>query len=118
MDVLLISVIVLLMFFVFPYVSSRFNDAVNDSHRIIEVTGDHLCVRQFAAQRILKLRGKSLSVSDIIRIQYATQLPQGICVSLFNKSDAAVDFWVSELQLKAIQSTLRKACPLAIVERT
>ncbi|MGF1689941.1 hypothetical protein [Photobacterium kagoshimensis] len=116
MDVLLISVIVLLMFFVFPYVSSRFNDAVNDSHRILEVTDDHVCIRQFAAQRVLRLRGKSIPASDIVRIEYAIQLPQGVCVTLFNKSDKALNFLVPEHQLNVIKAMLNKACPLAEVE--
>lgn len=117
MDVLLISVIVLLMFFVFPYVSSRFNDAVNDSHRILEVKGDHVCIRQFSAQRLLRLRGKSIPASDIVRIQYANPLPQGICVTLLNKSGSALEFWVSEFQLGAVKSTLSRACPLAKIEQ-
>ncbi|HAS6332014.1 TPA: hypothetical protein RQJ84_004218 [Vibrio vulnificus] len=113
MDMIVIIIIVLCAVFIFPVLSGLIEIKTSKPKAIIEVEGDKITIRKMAVERIFCLKGNTVHSPSIVRIQFSTNPVQGTCVTLFNKSNGALDFWVPEYLVKGVKSELARACPHA-----
>ncbi|PSU34576.1 hypothetical protein [Photobacterium lutimaris] len=110
MDIIAIIVFVLCATFIFPVLFGLFELKTAKLKAIIEVEDSKITVRKSAVERLLSLKGNTVCTASIVRIQFATNPIRGTCVTLFNKSDGALDFWVPGHLENAVKSKLKIAC--------
>ncbi|HDY8053295.1 TPA: hypothetical protein RQK83_004413 [Vibrio vulnificus] len=115
MDIVLIIILVLCAILVFPVLFGLFELKTSKLKAIIEIEGNQITVRKLAVERFLRLKGSTICTSNIVRIQFVKDPIGGTCVTLFNKSDGALDFRVPEHLMKGVKSELVSACPYAKV---
>ena len=113
MEIIAIIVFVMCATFIFPVLFGLFELKTSKLKAIIEVEDSKITIRKFAVERFFSLKGTMVCAASIVRIQVATDPIRGTCVTLFNKSDGALDFWVPEHLMKGVKSELVRACPYA-----
>ncbi|EGQ9824021.1 hypothetical protein FV767_24250 [Vibrio parahaemolyticus] len=113
MDIISIIIFVLCATLVFPVLFGLFELKTSKLKAIIEVEGNQITIRKLAVERFLRLKGSTIFTTNIVRIQFVKDPIGGTCVTLFNKSDGALDFWVPEHLMKGVKSELVSACPHA-----
>ncbi|MCU8474307.1 hypothetical protein [Vibrio vulnificus] len=113
MDIVSIIIFVLCAALVFPALFGLFELKTSKLKAIIEVEGNQITIRKLAVERFLHLKGSTICTTNIVRIQFVKDPIGGTCVTLFNKSDGALDFWVPEHLMKGVKSELMSACPHA-----
>lgn len=113
MEIITIFIFALCAILVFPVLAGLVELRNSKLNAIIEVEEDKMRIRRFAIERLLRLKGSIVCPSNIARIQFATCPIKGTCVTLFNKSDGALDFWVPEHLVKDVKILLHSACPHA-----
>ena len=113
MDIILIIIFVLCATFVFPALFGLFELKTSKLKAIIEVEGDQITIRKLAVERFFSLKGSTICTTRIVRIQFVKDPMGGACITLFNESDGALDFWVPEHLMKGVKSELLSACSYA-----
>ncbi|HHF3081614.1 TPA: hypothetical protein ACPJ03_004539 [Vibrio diabolicus] len=113
MDIISIVIFVLCATLVFPVLFGLFELKTSKLKAIIEVEGNQITIRKLAVERVLCLKGSTICTTNIVRIQFVKDPIGGACVTLFNKSNGALDFWVPEHLMKGVKSELVSACPHA-----
>ncbi|AMG12281.1 hypothetical protein ACVV7M_004183 [Vibrio vulnificus] len=113
MDIVLIIILVLCATLVFPVLFGLFELKTSKLKAIIEIEGNQITIRKLAVERFFRLKGNTICASNIVRIQFVKDPIGGTCVTLFNKSNGALDFWVPEHLMKGVKSELVSACPYA-----
>ena len=110
MDTIVIIVVVPCATFVFPVFLALFELKVSKLKTIIEVEDSKITVRKAAIERLFGLKGITVCTANIVRIQFSTNPISGTCVTFFNQSDGAMDFWVPEHLKNAVKDMLKIAC--------
>ncbi|HCK0617608.1 hypothetical protein CGI93_22405 [Vibrio parahaemolyticus] len=110
MDIIVIIIFVLCATFIFPAFFGLFEFKTTKLKAIIEVEDSKITIRKSAIERLFSLKGNKVCTASIVRIQFATNLIGGTCVTLFNKSDGAMDFWIPEHLENAVKDKLKTAC--------
>ncbi|EPT1633881.1 TPA: hypothetical protein ACQYFN_004705, partial [Vibrio parahaemolyticus] len=113
LDIVSIIIFVLCATLVFPVLFGLFELKTSKLKAIIEVEGNQITIRKLAVERFFRLKGSTICTTNIVRIQFVKDPIGGTCVTLFNKSDGALDFWVPEHLMKGVKSKLVSACPHA-----
>ncbi|EGQ9064932.1 hypothetical protein WD347_004619 [Vibrio parahaemolyticus] len=113
MDIVSIIILVLCATLVFPVLFGLFELKASKLKAIIEIEGNQITIRKLAVERILRLKGSQICTTNIVRIQLVKDPLGGTSVTLFNKYDGALDFWVPEHLMKGVKSELVSACPYA-----
>lgn len=113
MDVIAIFIIIFCAIFVFPVLGGLVELRNSKIETLIEVKEDKITIRRFSFERLFGLKGRTVYSSGIVRIQFATTPISGTCVTLFNNSNGALDFWVPEHLVNGVKSQLKRACPHA-----
>ncbi len=113
MDMIVILIFVLCAVFIFPVLSGLLEIKASKLKAIIEVEDEKITIRKWAVERIFCLKGNTVHSPSIVRIQFYTNPIRGTCVTLFNKSNGALDFWVPEHLVKGVKSELVSTCPHA-----
>ncbi|WP_272166190.1 hypothetical protein [Vibrio diabolicus] len=113
MDIIVIIVFVLCAVFIFPVLSGLLEINALKLKAIVEVEDGKITIRKLAVERIFCLKGNTVHSHSIVRIQFYTNPIRGTCVTLFNKSNGALDFWVPEHLGQGVKSELINACPHA-----
>ncbi|MCA0935475.1 hypothetical protein LCL85_07905 [Vibrio alginolyticus] len=113
MDTITVIIFILCVVWVFPVLVGLVELRSSKLTAIIEVEEDKITIRQFAVERLFCLKGNTVHSSNIVRIQFATNPNRGTCVTLFNKSNGALDFWVPEHLVKGVSGQLKSVCPQA-----
>lgn len=101
--VFLLNVIVW-SFITFVMRSKRFNSP----SLILAKTSDGIVIRQYVISRILHSRGKLITPGSVAKVQQAKG-----CLTLFQKSGAAFDIWVSRKFEAEMQAHARALFPNA-----
>ncbi|MEZ8013413.1 MULTISPECIES: hypothetical protein [Vibrio] len=113
MDIISIIIVVLCATFVFPALFGLFELKTSKLKAIIKVEDNQITIRKLAVERFLSLKGSTICTTSIVRIQFVKDPIGGTCVTLFNESDGALDFWVPEHLIKGVKSELVSVCPYA-----
>lgn len=81
---------------------------INAPSRVIEDSGETIVLRQSLLARAIKLNGKPVKKSEVVKLQKSDG-----CLSVFLKSDNAHDIWVSEKRLAEVIDHAKNLLPHA-----
>nr|WP_086938085.1 hypothetical protein [Thaumasiovibrio occultus] len=113
MEIIAIIILIFGAVLVFPVLAGVVESRNATLNAIIEVEEGQITIRRFAVERLLRLKGSTVRPAGIVRVQFAANPMRGTCVSLFNQSNGALDFWVPNHLAKAVRDQLERVCPQA-----
>lgn len=110
MDIIVIIILFVCTTVLFPILFGLAELKMVSLKAVMEVEDDKITIRKLAIERLLGSKGITVSSASIVRIQFASNPIRGTCVTLFNKSNGAIDFWITKDLEKAVKNQLENTC--------
>ncbi len=117
MDIIVIIILFVFTTILFPILFGLAELKICSLKAVIEVEDNKITIRKLAIERLLGSKGITISSASIVRVQFATSPIGDTCVTLFNKSNGAIDFWIPRDLEKAVKNQLETTCSHAKFEK-